>query len=80
MSGWLLLHVYVLVDFLNFFDVLFQSGVFRMRIVLWWLGGLLRTSANRIYVRRKNCFGGLRTKVRGYFGNFNVPPRGFCQV
>ena len=29
MSGWLLLHVYVLVDFLNFVDLLFRSGVFK---------------------------------------------------
>ena len=28
MSGWLLLHVYVLVDFLDFVIVLFQSVVF----------------------------------------------------
>ena len=80
MSGWLLLHVYVFVDFLEFVDVLFQSVVFRTRNVLWWLGSLLRISAKRICVRRENCAGGLRTKVRGTFGNFDVPPRGFCQV
>ena len=27
-SGWLLLHVHVLIDFLDFVDMLFQSGVF----------------------------------------------------
>ena len=27
-SGWLLLHLYVLVNFLDFVGVLFQSGVF----------------------------------------------------
>ena len=28
MSGWLLLHVYVLADFLDFVDLLFESDVF----------------------------------------------------
>ena len=37
MSGWLLSHVYVLVDFLDFVDVLFQRGVFGICIVY---GGL----------------------------------------
>ena len=43
-------------------------------------GGLLCIFAKRINVRRENCFGGIKTKLRGSFGNFNVPPRGFCQV
>ena len=41
---------------------------------------MLLISAKRVCVRRENCFGGLRTNVRGKIGNFNVPRRGFCQV
>ena len=85
-SSWSLLHVYVLVHVLDIVIVLFQSGVFKYILVCsGWGGaaGLLCISAKRIYVvyvRRGNCFGGIKTKVRGTVGNFNVPPRGFCQV
>ena len=88
-SEWFLLHEYVLVDSLDDVKVLFQSGVFEY--VLFYggvshftrgvvLGDLLHISAKRICVRPHFFFGGLRTKVRGTFGNFNVPPCGFCQV
>ena len=78
--AWWLLYVYVLGDVLDFVIVLFQSGVFKYILVCsGWGGGLLSISAKRIDIRRENCFGGLK-KLRGTFGNFNVPPRGFCQV
>ena len=80
MSARLLLDVYILVDGLDFVLVLLQSGVFEYILVYSGWGELLCISAKRICVRRENCFGGLRTKLRGAFGNFNVPPRGFCQV
>ena len=43
-------------------------------------GGPLCISTKRIDVRREHCFGGFKTKVRGTFGNLNVPPHGFCPV
>ena len=62
-------------------DRVVSESCFRIHIDLQGLrGGLLCISAKRTYVRRENCFGGLKTKWRGTFGNFNVPPRGFCQV
>ena len=79
--AWWLLYVYGLGDVLDFVIVLFQSGVFKYILVCSGCGGggLLCISAKHIDIRRENDFGGPK-KLRGTFGNFNVPPRGFCQV
>ena len=79
--AWLLLYEHVLGDVLDFVIVLFLSGVFKYILVYGgWGGGLLCISAKRIDVRREKCLGGLKTKLRGTFEDFNVPPRGFCQM
>ena len=79
-----------LVDFLDFVEVLCHSGVFENVVFYGGLypfyvrvgGGvsLFHISGKRIWVRRESFLGGLKTKVRGTFGNLNVPPRGFCQL
>ena len=56
-TAWFLLHVYVLVDVLDFIIVLYHSRVFKYMLV--YSGGGLCISAKRIYVRRENCFNGL---------------------
>lgn len=81
MSGWLLLLVYVLLDFLHFdevlvvwntycFTVVFQSVMY---VCVRGLGALLRV---------QNCVWGLRTKARRTFrlGLFNVTPSGLSRV
>ena len=78
MSAWLSLHVYVLVGVLDFVNVLLHSGVFEYILVYsGWGEGALCISPKRICVRHENSFGGLRTKLRGACGNFNVPLRRF---
>ena len=57
MSAWLLLHVHVLVDVLDFVVVMFKSSVFEHISVNSGWGGLLCISAKRICVRRESCFG-----------------------
>ena len=113
LSAWLLLHVYVLVDVLDFVIVLFRIGVFeymlfcvlmvvatrvcfgsrsrlRYRVVSEWCfhywftvvgggGGVVYICKTCLCTPRK-LLRGDKTKLRGTFGNFNVPPRGFCQV
>ena len=84
-------YTYFLFDVLGFIIVLYQNRVFEYILVYSGCGGgggggeggrggLWYITAKRIFVRRENCFGGLKTKLRGTFGNFNVPPRVFCQV
>ena len=53
----------------------------QIHISLPWLGGggCCAYPQKRIDIRRENWLGGLKPKLRGTFGNFNVPPRGFCQ-
>ena len=88
MPGWLLLHVYVLVDFLHFVGVLFHSDVFEYVTFCCGLlhfmcvagGAVVSSICKRIFVRRESLLGGLRPKVRRTFGNFNVPLRIFCQI
>ena len=46
MSEWLLLHVYALVDFLDFVAVLFQSGVFEY---ILFYGGLSPLGARGVW-------------------------------
>ena len=78
MSARLVVHAYASVDVLDIVFVLFHSGVFEyidqqgfgVRVSR---GGRLCISVKRIYVRRENTFGRLRTKLRGSFGNINVP-------
>ena len=82
-AWWLLLYVYQVCfgwcSRLRYRVV--SEWCFQIHISLQWLGGggLLCISAKRFDIRRENCFGRLK-KLRGTFGNFNVPPRGFCQV
>ena len=69
-------------DVLDFVIVLFQSGVFQYILVCSGWGGLACCAylQNILMDAEKTASGGLKTKLRGTFGNFNVSPRGFCQV
>ena len=77
--------MYVLFNVLHFVIVLYQSGGFEYKNIFQWLdrggeGEAVVYICKTYYVRRENCFGGLKTRLQGTFKNYNVPPRGFYQV
>ena len=73
-TAWFLLHVYVLVDVLDFIRVLYQSCVFKNILVYSGWGGvrLLSISVQNNFRTPRKLLWGLKTKLRGTFGNFNV--------
>ena len=58
-SAWLLLHVYVLVDVLDFVIVLFQSGVFEYILVCSGRGGVCYAYLQNVFAyAEKTASGG----------------------
>ena len=81
MSGWLLLHVYVLVDFLDFVDVLFQNEwCFRIHIVFMLVAGLVAYICNTYMCTPRKLFRGARNEGSRDVWEFHGTPRGFCHV
>ena len=74
-SAWSLLHVYVLVDALDFVIVLFQTGVFEYMLVYsGWGGGLLCIDANEFVCTPKKLLRGAKNEVARDVWEFQRSP------
>ena len=80
MSALLLLKGYVFVDTLDFVVWFFQSGVFEYILVYNGQGGAVAHICKTYLCTPRKLLWRAKTNLRGTFGTFNVPPRGFCQV